>query len=261
MTDKSKRTRSPSYPVFDLETAVERASEFYEMEGFNEALVEVAVQSWGLTPGGSAGSRAVAALLNYGIFDDEGSGEERVVFLTELGKTIVLDERENSTERDEALKKAVLQPSIFQKLWEKWGANLPSEANMRYFLIRDLGFNQKHVDKFINIFQSSIEFAGLLEENEGNSKVGPQVEGGRSINEKKSTRDEHLSSPGKKVQDSGDENYLNIPIPLICGSRATLNIPTPLSEVDFQHLTKLINAYLENMKPAIVREKDNINIE
>lgn len=252
MTDRSKRTRSPSYPVFDLETAVERAKEFYETEGFNEALVEVAAQSWGLTPGGSAGSRAVAALLNYGIFEDEGSGTERVVFLTELGKTIVLDERENSDERDKALKKAALQPSIFQKLWEKWGANLPSEANMRYFLIRELGFNQKHVDKFIKIFQSSIEYAGLLED-ELEKIEKKENTSSQNINQNSNTSKKAVKTSRSEFQDEDDEDFLKIPIPLICGDRATLKIPIPLTDEDFQLLTKLVNTYLENMKPAIVR--------
>lgn len=254
--NSSKRNRSPSYPAFNLKKAVKRAKSFYQAEGFNEALVDVAVQSWGLTPGGSAGYRTIAALLHYGLFEDEGSGDERIVYLTELGKTIVLDEREDSKERIEALRKAALNPNIFQKLWEKWGPDLPSDANMKYHLVRNIGFNRKQVDKFIKYFKSTIEYATLkdqiveLEKNETEEISEREVE-------KNSTNESNNDIKNIQSFTTGsEEDFLDIPIPLVKGTKAILRLPIPLSETDYELVKNSINTYLESMKPAIVRNEN-----
>lgn len=252
--NNSKRNRSPSYPVFDLEKAVEMAKNFYKAEGFNEALVDIAVKSWGLTPGGSAGYRTVAALLHYGIFEDEGSGDERIVYLTELGKTIVLDERENSEERKKAIRNAALNPKIFRDLWEKWGPDLPSDENMNFHLVRNLGFNRKHVQKFINSFRSTIEYANLFnrqEEVEETELEEAPKENAETISMESEKSDRNIDS----FPSGGNDDFLDIPIPLIKGSKAILRLPIPLSEKDYNLVRNTINSYLKSMKPAIVRNE------
>ena len=49
-----------------------------------------------------------------------------------------------------------------------------------------------------------------------------------------------------------DVRPLDIPIPLISGAQATLRIPIPLSEADYELLTTLIEVNLKGMKQAIV---------
>ena len=52
-----------------------------------------------------------------------------------------------------------------------------------------------------------------------------------------------------------DARPLDIPIPLVSGGRATLRIPVPLSEEDYEILTSLLDVNLKGMKRAIVREE------
>ncbi len=262
MTSKSKRNRSPSYPAFGLETAVEKVISFYAKEGFNETLVDVALQNWGYTSGSSNGYRAVSALIQYGLLEDEGSGDDRLVFLTERGKTIAVDEREVSQDRIEALKEAALSPTIFKKLWEKYGSNLPSDASLKYFLVRELEFNQKHVDKFIKIYKNSLDYASLSNESKTNQKengsksiVEQEIahsEFGKANNEKDS--DGVKSKTNTSMGENGEK--LTIPIPLINGKQASLSIPIPLSDADFNLIKNLLGSYLDNMKPAIVKNEE-----
>jgi len=247
--NSSKRNRSPSYPVCDLKTAIEKAIQFYKSEAFNEAMVDVAVQCWGLKPGGSSGYRLVAALNHYGLFESSGSGNNRKVKLSELGKEIVVDEREDLSERAESIKRAALNPQIYNQLFEKWGNSLPSDANMRYYLIKELNFNSRHVESFIQDFRSTIEFADFGNETDTKIDDSPPKDINRNVRPEQSIQ----SRSSANIENSGGE-YLEIPIPLICGKRSLLKIPVQISEEDFNLIKNLVSVYLDNMKPAIVKK-------
>lgn len=250
--NKSKRSRSPSYPVCDLKTAIEKTKEFYSVEGFNDAIIDVAVQCWGFNSGSGSGYRMIAALLNYGLFEDEGSGKNRKVRLTELGKEIVIDEREDSKERIEAIRKAALNPPIYRKLYEKWGISLPSDANMKFFLIKELGFNNKKVERFIKDFRSTIEFAKFDNTSEHKNITDRKEDNPSEISKFQHLKQQTTNSNSYSGSDSVE--ILEIPIPLISGKRAILSIPIPLTKTDFTLIKSLISTYLDNMEPAIVRE-------
>lgn len=247
----TSRTRSPSYPIFDLETATKKALSFYQAEGLNKVAAHIAPKCWGLTESSSAGYRYISALIQYGLFDDEGSGEDREVFLTELGKTIVIDEREQSANRDKALKEAALNPPIFKKLWEESGPDLPSDSTLKYRLIKDYSFNQRKVVKFIEAFRSTIGFVGLdeeLEENVDSSHPKKEQE-----EEEPSAQEELSTSKSQSLKiDGKGTNFLNLAIPLTENREAVLKIPRPLTKQDYQLLKALINSYLDISKPALV---------
>jgi len=252
MSINSKRNRSPSYPVVDLESAIHRLDALYRSEGFNEALVDVVIELWGYNKGSGNGYRTISALIQYGLLEDRGSGDNRTVFLSEIGKTIAIDEREESSEKLQALQLAALNPSIFQKLWDKYNRSLPSDASIKYYLIKELNFNQNNVDRFIKIYRDTLDYAGFLkvEENISNSiteDIDPIVE------EKPKTSNNEIEEPSNK---STDPEKLTIPIPLISGKQANLQIPIPLTNDDFNLIKNLIGTYLEGMKPAIVKEEE-----
>lgn len=155
-------TRSPRYPAFPLEEAIERAREFYEHEHFGFAPAEVAISHWGYSPKSSTGTRCLAALLYFDLLESRGRGDDRRVGLTETGKDILLDGRPGSEQKTKALQKAALSPTIFQELWDEWDGRLPSEASMEFELERERGFNADSVGDFIDTFRATLEFAGLL---------------------------------------------------------------------------------------------------
>lgn len=158
----AKQKRSPKYPFIPLEKALDRARQFYEAEGQNSASVPVAMQDWGYSPKSSGGLQTIGALVGYGLLEDQGSGSERRLKLSELALRILLDKRPDSKERDQHKRDAFLSPKIFRELWEEWGPGaLPSEANMHHMLVFERNFRDKSVHDFLKVFTSNIDYCKM----------------------------------------------------------------------------------------------------
>lgn len=162
---KRKRTRSPAYPYVNLEGALTRAKQFYDKEQRNAANVYIATKHWGFVEDSSNGAQTVAALISFGLMKDEGTGEKRTVRLTQDALRILLDTRPDSKERADLVKQCALAPKIHKQIWEKWGPDLPSDANLRHSLLFDweTPFNENSVDFFIGEYKSTIAFAKIGE--------------------------------------------------------------------------------------------------
>ena len=158
----AKRVRSPNYPAISLKEAITRARELYDEETTHPTTVDVASAHWGYKSVKTGGSIILAALSAYGLMDTEGMGEHRKVRVSDLGRGAILDERPDSPERLKLLKEAALLPKLHKELWEKWGADLPSDASVRHYLVTDRGFNEKTVGDFIAEYKATLDFAELI---------------------------------------------------------------------------------------------------
>lgn len=171
--EKRKRTRSPQFPFINLETALIRARQFYDQEKRNAVNVAVATKDWGFADNSSSGAQTIATLTSFGLMQDEGIGDRRTVRLSPNALRILLDQRPDSTERAELIKQAALAPKIHQQLWEKLGADMPSDAQIRHMLLFDwpVPFNENAVDGFIRQYRDTIAFAKLIESDKVASEV------------------------------------------------------------------------------------------
>jgi hypothetical protein len=163
-SSEKKRTRSPAYPYVNLETAIARVKQFYDKEGRNAANIQVAAKHWGMVEGSSAGLQTVAALISFGLMQDEGSGAKRNVRLTQSALKILLDTRDaESSDREVLIRKAALTPKIHNQIWERWKGEPPSDASLRHALLFEweTPFNENYVDGFIGEFRSTMRFAKL----------------------------------------------------------------------------------------------------
>lgn len=158
---KAARVRSPAYPAFDLKTAIEKAHEIYRHEKRTAAPVSVVAKHCGVDITSSAGLRLIAALKQFGLAVEQGSGEDRKIQLSELALDIELAPAPDDHKRIAAIKRAALSPKIHRKLWDHYGGELPSDANIASYLVRDLDFNDAQVNRFIKGFRSTIAFAQL----------------------------------------------------------------------------------------------------
>jgi hypothetical protein len=177
-----KKLRSPAYPYLNLETAIKRARTFYEREGRNAAPVAVASTHWGYDAKSSGGTQTAAALISFGLMQDEGSGNQRKLKLTANALKILLDTRANSTERDALIRHAALAPKVHQKIWDRWGVGISNE-NLRHALVVEWEppFNENAVEGFIKEYRDTIAFAKLTESD----KVSPEVENSGDRGEEK----------------------------------------------------------------------------
>jgi hypothetical protein len=157
MNDESRKAkdRSPNFPFIPLTTAIGRAREFYNAEKRSAAPYAVAAKHWGYTATSSGGMQTMAALKSYGLMSDDGVGAQRMVRLSDLGLRIILDNRPDSIERDQFLRKAALNPSVAAQIYKKWPTGLPSDANLNHFLVLDLKFNDVTATKVVKIIKEN----------------------------------------------------------------------------------------------------------
>jgi hypothetical protein len=158
---KSARVRSPAYPAFDLKTAIEKTRTIYQHEKRSPAPVAVVTKHCGLDIKSSGGLRLIAALKQFGLVVESDGGEDRKVKLSDLALDILLAENDSFPQRISAIKAAALRPKIHKNLWDNYKGELPSDASMKAYLIREMEFNDASVDKFIKEFRSTLAFARL----------------------------------------------------------------------------------------------------
>jgi hypothetical protein len=247
-----KRTRSPAYPYINLETAINRAQQFYEKEQRNAANISVATKHWGYVEASSSGWSIAAALISFGLMQDEGTGDKRVISLTQSALRILLDTRPDSSERDELIRAAALAPKIHRQLWEKWGRGL-SDANLRQKLLFDweTPFNENSVDSFISEYRSTVAFAKLAEfdkneTTEVKKEIGSQEQGPadaqRIANSVPDEAPKALRQPGVLACSevttipASKAHVQEFVVPLSDGRRAVFEWPSSLTNEDVEDL-------------------------
>jgi len=155
--ESRKKIRSPSFPFIGLREALDRARTFYEAEQRNAARPETAAAHWGYSAKSSGGKQTIAALRAFGLLEGDV-----LVKLSGRALRILLDEREGSEERLRLVQQAALMPPVHARLWERYGAELPSPQTLRLSLILDEGFNENSVDDFLTEYRETLEYARLL---------------------------------------------------------------------------------------------------
>jgi len=157
-TTRKTKERSPSFPFINLEQALMRAQKFYDQEKRGSAPLAVAAKHWGYSPSSSGSLQTVAALKSYGLMEDEGSGPQRKVHLSDLALRILLDKRADSTEREILKRQATILPQIVLEIAEKWPEGLPSADTLNHFLVLERGFSQETASKTVKIIHENEQY-------------------------------------------------------------------------------------------------------
>jgi hypothetical protein len=171
-TEKQPRFRSPPYPAVPLAKAIERAKTFY-LKALNHSVpVSVPASAWEYAGKSSGLFATIAALKQFGLMSDEGSGDKRRFKLTEAGIRLARDQEPNSEKRRAAIRVAALAPKIHSELWEKYGAAGASGAMdvaVKSYLTLDRAddgaapYSDEAALELINQYRATMAFAGLLE--------------------------------------------------------------------------------------------------
>ncbi|MES1240463.1 MAG: hypothetical protein ABUT39_02485 [Acidobacteriota bacterium] len=151
------KVRSPSFPFISLPEALHRARELYNAERRNLVHPDVAVACWGYSPKSSGGKQTIAALRAYSLLEDV-RGDLR---LTDRAQHILVREP-GTAGRSDLLRQAALSPPLFAKLWERYGADLPSDRSLRSYLVLELKFNGNAVEDLLRSYRETLAFAELL---------------------------------------------------------------------------------------------------
>jgi len=277
---KRQKHRSPSYPAFDLEVAVRRAKTLWDVADRHPINVGSAIESWGYSPKSSSGKLLIATLKKFGLLKDEGSRDARKVELTDLGRRLVVLERE-SPAWELAAREAVFLPAIHHDIWSRYDCALPSDQVVSPSLVLDRGFSVQAAADLLAEFRASLDYAGVSQTDDGRGEVS-NPDSDHGIQEQEETewtqpprttsgdygvdliarRDDGWQTAVQTKHHSQDapvrreraygggmqEGHRSVSIPFSPGEWAVLQAPFPISEAEFEALLSMLNA----MKPGLV---------
>lgn len=125
------RQHSPSYPNIPLSKAISAVQKIFDADRQAPVDRAVAAKHIGYSGQSGAADKALASLAHYGLLEKAGKGETRV---TQLAVDIL--HPDTSAERRAALRKAGLNPGVFQEIYDRYDGRLPSEEALRSYLLR-----------------------------------------------------------------------------------------------------------------------------
>jgi hypothetical protein len=151
------KQRSPNYPSISLKDAIDKVRKIYEAEHTHVTSREVVARDLGYNSLNGASLPIIGSLKRYQLLEDAGEGlkiSEDAVTILELPET--------EPQRIEAVRRAAFAPSFFQELWQEFGGKLPSDANLRHYLIRKK-FLPKAADELIRVYRDNFKLLGVVD--------------------------------------------------------------------------------------------------
>lgn len=192
-SQKKKKFRSPPYPMYDLGKAVERAKALYVKAQQHPVGVNVLADAWGMKSSDGRVWRAAAALIQYGLLLDSGTGQTRKFQISDSAKRIIVDSDPASQRRKEALHVAALSPMIHKELWQKYQStkNLADSVMLNYLML-DRGeagespYSESSAIEVLNTYRATLAYAGLVDSDKvdlpADVKTNVGAEGGSHSN-------------------------------------------------------------------------------
>lgn len=167
--------RSPAYPYVSLRKALSRVKALYEAEGKHAVPPSSAYKAWGIGAKSSGARQTLAALKLFALVTYIGKAKERQVRVSDFAVKIILDKRADTSMRDELIRRVALNPLIYTELWQKYGADLPSDATIETYLLLERDFNENAVSGLIADYKDTLEIAKLSEPDKMSPDEGAEL--------------------------------------------------------------------------------------
>lgn len=164
--------RSPAYPFIPVQKALERVQELYAQESSHPAPLKSAMAAWNYSPKSSGGRQTLATMRYYGLVEVTGEGDARMIKVSELGRKIILDKREDDSEKRALIRQVALMPSAHKALFQQYPDGLPSDGTVHHFLVFKRQYNDAAASELLAEFKQTASYVGLYEprnsvDNEG----------------------------------------------------------------------------------------------
>ena len=235
------RKKNPRAPLIKLDQAIEFAREIYEQARCTEIDVDVASVALGYKDSrNGAAQTKLGTLKYYGIV--EGRGKGRVAVSTDLQSYLYAP----SDEEKWLIAANFLQtPAVFRAILDQFDGELPGEAVIRMFLLKQIGFvDPDKAENVISVFAASLEFVNSLKPRDENSSTS---NADAKLDKTPQAKEETNSSPitdrlaASELPD-GNGYHPAIPIRLRGKRMAWMSIPDDFVEADKQVLKDQIDA-------------------
>ena len=256
-TKETSRHRSPAYPAFNLKTAIEKAVLVYEAHRRVSVEPDTLKRTMGYEVTTSHSMRAISALIQFGLLEEEGNAAARKLKLSELGLNIVL-RKETDLDRVGLLRKAAMKPVIYKQMLDLWKDDLPSDDTISNYLLFTKNFNPAVVPAVLRDFKATFNFARLGWSSgwktPGRDEPAADTTGG-------APRAENASN-ANLTGSANDNNTVQVPalasdmrryqLPLPHGRQAAIEVPKDATNADIEFISR----YLSLMKEAMSNETE-----
>ena len=177
---KRRTGRSPAYPYISVQKALQQTKALHDQEGEYAAPLESAVGAWGYSPKSSGGRQTLATMKYYGLIDITGEGDNRKIKISDIARRIILDQREDETEKRNLIRRVALTPAAHKALYEQYPNGLASDGSVEHFLIFDQGYNKSAAKELLLEFKETAKFSELYKSSslENNPENRSEDEGG-----------------------------------------------------------------------------------
>jgi hypothetical protein len=168
-------TRSPKYPQLSIADAIERVKRIYGKEKWHPATDEVLVQHMGYRGLNGASLGTLATLKRYGLLIPGGERKFRV----SDDAVSIIEAPTDHPDWTAAMMRTAFNPPLFSELRETFGSNLPSDANLRHFLIKKK-FNPKAAEEVIRVYRETLNTISSIQQSGVDSTAISTNEGERA---------------------------------------------------------------------------------
>jgi hypothetical protein len=205
--------------------------------------------------------RALSALIQFGLIEEEGNASARRLKLSDLGLNIVL-RSETDAGRAELLQTAAANPVIYGQMLEMWKEGLPPEEAISNYLLFTKNFNPAAVPGVIRDFKATYEFAQFAK------TVGPiesiarknteRFAGSAVRSETKATGPAETATrtPGNVSSPATQSDLRRYQLPLPKGRQAAIEVPSDATGADIDFLVKYLWLIREAVTAGTERERD-----
>jgi hypothetical protein len=160
---KRQTGRSPSYPSFAIDKALEQVAKLAAKEGSYAVPLKSAMNAWGYSDKSSGGRQSLATIKYFGLIDITGEGDDRKVKVSDLARRILGDKREDETEKKRLIREAAMTPAAHQALFAQYPSGLASDGTVHHFLVFEKGFSDDAAVDLIAEFKRTAAYVGLYE--------------------------------------------------------------------------------------------------
>jgi hypothetical protein len=257
MTDTKEapatRDRSPAFPVIALEPALGKLAEFEAHYKRTPARPEKVGEAWKITTKAYA-DRIAAALRYFGFLEYQGSGKDRNVVVSEIGRKYLRAQQEEL--KQAIVKAAALRPKQIAKHWNDWGADRPADAACLDVLM-DEGFSEGGARDFLKVYDATITYANLSD-----SDKASVIEGETEEDSEQSGMMPQVHTPPKQgtgapppLAPKLGQQHAAFPLP---EGSVSLSFPADLSVASAQMMASFVKLLLEQAEgQAKAREAAN----
>lgn len=232
MSDDVKQDRSPRSPGISLEAAIDQVAKLHKAIGKSKVSAEIGVKALGYNGLNGAALTTLGSLSQYGLVDrTKGS-----LSVSPLSFSILFPA--NEANRIDAIRRAALTPKVFARIRKDF--HECTETILANNLVHE-GFNHDRALTAAGIYKYNSEFAKLddpsyVQPDDGSDNREPKPLDPVKPEDKTRVAQSDSPTPGLKGFD----------FPLSNGT-ATIRIPYPIEEEDFDFLLETLNLWKKKL--------------